>query len=203
MATTSPIPAPAQTLPDGMQRSGVASSGEFEANSIISATSHAVPDERLLVVEVETSVPESVDGAALLIHQTLESPRGWAGYRGVAFSLVSDAEQADLVIRLASPQTVDAACTTLDTAGLWSCRLGADIYLNADRWFYGTPTWAGQPIGEYRSYLINHEVGHYLGFDHVGCPAQGQLSPVMQQQSIALNGCLPNAWPDVTAERDQ
>lgn len=186
-----------------MQRSGVASSGEFETNSVSVPTRHSVPDERRLAVQVETSVPESVDGAALLVHQVLESERGWAGWQGIAFSLLPDAEAADLVIHLAAPATVDQACVTLNTAGLWSCRLGPDIYLNVDRWFYGTPTWAEHSIEEYRSYVINHEVGHYLGFGHVGCPAPGRPSPVMQQQSIALGGCLPNAWPDVTGERDR
>ena len=196
------IPQPVQTLPNGMLRSGVASSGAYLANTVSASAASGATDVRQFVVQLETSLPESGDGAALRMHEILNSPRGWAGTRGIAFELVSDAGQADLVIHLASPQTVDLACAALNTAGLWSCRLGPNIYLNVDRWFYGTPTWAGQPIDEYRSYLINHEVGHYLGFGHVGCPAVGAPSPVMQQQSIDLNGCLPNAWPDVTGERD-
>jgi len=196
------IPQPVQTLPNGMLRSGVASSGTYLANTVSAAAMSGATDVRQFVVQLETSLPESGDGAALRMHEILNSPRGWAGTHGSAFELVSDTDQADLVIHLASPQTVDLACAALNTAGLWSCRLGPNIYLNVDRWFYGTPTWAGQPIDEYRSYLINHEVGHYLGFGHVGCPAVGAPSPVMQQQSIDLNGCLPNAWPDVTGERD-
>ena len=202
LPATLPIPSPVQTLPNGMLRSGVASSGEYLTNAVSAATVSGSNDVRRFVVQVETSLPESADGAALRIHELLDSPRGWAGTHGIAFELVNEADQADLVIHLASPQTVDLACAALNTAGLWSCRLGPDIYLNVDRWFYATPTWADQSIDDYRSYLINHEVGHYIGFGHVGCPAVGAPSPVMQQQSIDLNGCLPNAWPDVTGERD-
>ena len=57
-------------------------------------------------------------------------------------------------------------------------------------------------LDDYRAYMINHEVGHYLGFGHVTCPAAGSASPVMQQQSITLNGCEPNPWPDVTGEKN-
>jgi hypothetical protein len=69
--------------------------------------------------------------------------------------------------------------------------------LNFDRWIGASPSWnaAGGSLDEYRSMLINHETGHRLGFSHRQCTGAGNPAPVMQQQSISLNGCTFNAWP--------
>ncbi len=48
---------------------------------------------------------------------------------------------------------------------------------------------------DYRHMVLNHETGHWIGFGHQLCGGPGQLAPVMQQQSISLQGCLPNPWP--------
>ena len=111
-------------------------------------------------------------------------------------------QAADFALNLSSPPTVDIGCGALDTGGTWSCRVGNQVFLNVDRWWFATPTWNGYLLDDYRAYMINHEVGHYLGFGHVTCPAAGSASPVMQQQSITLNGCEPNPWPDVTGEKN-
>jgi hypothetical protein len=66
--------------------------------------------------------------------------------------------------------------------------------MNMDRWVNGVPNY-GAPLEEYRRYAINHETGHRLGDGHELCPGQGQLAPVMQQQTLGLHGCVANAWP--------
>jgi len=43
--------------------------------------------------------------------------------------------------------------------------------------------------------VINHETGHWLGLGHSQCPASGAPAPIMQQQSIDLQGCVINSWP--------
>lgn len=184
-----------------MQRSGIAASGRFVANSFTIEPSTDQPDVIDYLVQVETSTGLDANEVANQVQQVLDSPHGWVGTRGIAFRLTNEPKVGQLTILLASPATVDAGCGDLGTDGTWSCRVGDRVYLNVDRWLFATPTWANAQLADYRAYLINHEVGHYLGFNHVGCPATGALSPVMQQQSINLNGCLPNAWPDVTGEK--
>lgn len=193
-------PAPASTGADGMVRSGLRSTGVVAANTIAIPTKTANPDVRRYVVQVESSVPVDPDAAAAEVQAILDHPRGWSGGGRIAFSLVSGGSPADLVITIGSPSATDQACGDLNAGGLWSCRMGDGVHLNADRWFYATPTWSSMPIADYHVYLVNHEVGHYIGFGHTGCPAPGAPSPVMQQQSMGLGGCSPNGWPDITGE---
>ncbi|GAA2183432.1 hypothetical protein GCM10009785_26960 [Brooklawnia cerclae] len=196
-------PTPASTGADGVVRSGLTSTGVFATNTIAIPTTTANPDVRTYVVRVESSVPLDPDAVATQVQSILDDPRGWSSGERVAFSLVPGGSPADLVITIGSPPTVDQACGDLNAGGLWSCRVGNGVNLNSDRWFYATPTWSSESVDDYHVYLVNHEVGHYIGFGHVGCPAAGGLSPVMQQQSIDLGGCLPNGWPDVTGEAAQ
>ena len=82
----------------------------------------------------------------------------------------------------------------------YSCRVGRLVMINDNRWRYGTRSFADKPRHLYRQMVINHEVGHALGFDHRSCGGLGQRAPVMQQQSKGLAGCVANAWP-VSSER--
>ena len=43
-----------------------------------------------------------------------------------------------------------------------------DIIINYDNWCGRSKS--SLPIPEYRKYVINHEVGHWLGLDHTECP---------------------------------
>ena len=54
--------------------------------------------------------------------------------------------------------------------------------INAYRWAQGAEPY-GDAMLAYRQMLINHEVGHRLGFNHVTCDKDGELAPVMQQQT--------------------
>ena len=56
-----------------------------------------------------------------------------------------------------------------------------------------TPTYTD--LAAYRTYQVNHEVGHYLGHGHVSCPGSDRAAPVMLQQSMDLGRCVPNSWP--------
>jgi len=148
-------------------------------------------------VEVETGIAQSVGDFAAEVDATLASPSSWSGQGRWSLQRVSG-DNADFVIRLATPATVDKVCAGagLDTRSYVSCRAGTYVMINLDRWTRAVPDYRGD-VGLYRQYVINHEVGHQLGYGHQACPRQGALAPVMQQQTFGLNGCRANGWPYV------
>jgi hypothetical protein len=148
-------------------------------------------------------------GFASTVEQVIGAERGWT--HSAQSPITDPAEQmtdaswsfqrvtgADFSVRLrlATPGTVDKLCGAVgvQTQGLYSCRYGQTIMINLRRWLHGA---AGFPVDMtmYRNMVINHEMGHFLGFDHMRCPGAGMLAPVMQTQTIALEGCTPNAYP--------
>ncbi|WP_450152397.1 DUF3152 domain-containing protein [Streptomyces dioscori] len=153
-------------------------------------------------VDVEKSL--GLDGKvfAQAVQKTLNDKRSWAHGGGRTFERISSGKP-DFVITLASPGTTAFWCaksgldTTQDNV---SCDSAATdrVMINAYRWAQGSETY-GDKMYSYRQMLINHEVGHRLGYGHVSCSVDGGLAPVMQQQTKFLNHdgikCLPNPWP--------
>ncbi len=144
-------------------------------------------------VEIEPVLGWSQVDAATEIVAILGDHRGWTAPGTIRFRLV-DPDVADVRVRIATPATVDARCRPLRTGGTLSCRSGRSLNLNSNRWASATTFWSA-PLSEYRAYLINHEMGHYLGRGHQSCPGSGRLAPVMQQQTKSLAGCRENGWP--------
>lgn len=151
---------------------------------------------RVLVEEGLTVAGAPVDGLLIAdtVHAVLTAPQGWQGVDGVRFRGV-DGSRADMDVVIASPDTTDQLCAPLGTGGWLSCFNGSAAVLNARRWFAGAQTY-GQDVVTYRTYLVSHEVGHYLGHQHEGCPSAGLPAPVMVQQTKSLEGCLANPWPN-------
>lgn len=172
------------------------------------------------IVEIERGVDTAGYGGdaavASLVDATLSDPRGWTNDARFRFEHVTGADEPNLKIRLASVATTRELCGAnleLET----SCRTtitGEDtVILNEARWVRGAAPFEGD-LGRYRQYLINHEVGHALGFaHHEPCPENGALAPVMMQQTLSLNNaqlfsfdreevypdnedtCRSNPWP--------
>jgi hypothetical protein len=148
-------------------------------------------------VQIEQGIPTDARDFAIQVHTTLTDHRGWQGLDHVAFVAVTSAAAAAIIVTLATPRTTDQLCAPLDTGGWLDCFNGGRAVINSDRWFVGSANYGGD-LADYRHELVNHEVGHGLGHDHRYCPGPGELAPVMQQQTISLQGCRPNPWPSVT-----
>ncbi|WP_406454524.1 DUF3152 domain-containing protein [Streptomyces sp. NBC_00876] len=139
---------------------------------------------------------------AQAVQKTLNDERSWAHDGDMTFERISSGDP-DFVITLASPGTTGEWCrkSGLDTMeDNVSCDSAATerVMINAYRWAQGSSTFGPDKLFSYRQMLINHEVGHRLGHNHVSCGTKGALAPVMQQQTKSLDiggiKCRPNAW---------
>ncbi|MET9790110.1 DUF3152 domain-containing protein [Streptomyces canus] len=146
-------------------------------------------------VEVEKGITISPEEVAEQVERTLADPRGWTADGHSAFQRVSSGP-TDFRVRLATPATVDKICADggLDTGGKVNCSVNHNVMVNLRRWVLATEFYPKDVVG-YRSLIINHEVGHFLGHGHVTCPGKGQPAPAMMQQIKGLLGCVPNVWP--------
>lgn len=142
-------------------------------------------------IEVEDGLPIESEEFAVTVARTLDDARSWSAAGHQLHQVTGD---ADFRVVLASPETADDLCAPLDTGGRLSCRNGENVVINAWRWVNGTAGYERRQQ-DYRRYVINHEVGHALGYSHVECSAVDALAPVMLQQTKGLDGCRPNPWP--------
>lgn len=149
---------------------------------------------RTYSLEVEPATGVDPRGFATLGTAILSDPRGWTA-GGWRLQRVAPGD-ADVRVVLARPATVDALCARagLRTGGIYSCWNNEFAAINLWRWDNGAAGFDG-PLAAYRGYVLNHEVGHGLGYGHVGCPAAGAPAPVMMQQTKTTGACTANAWP--------
>lgn len=124
---------------------------------------------------------------------TLNDPRGWSQL-DAKFVQVASGGQFTLVLSQASLLPSYSASGCLPDR---SCTVGRNVIINDDRWMTATPSWnqAGGSLRDYRHMVVNHEMGHWLGHGHASCGGAGQPAPLMQQQSMDLQGCRFNPWP--------
>lgn len=138
-------------------------------------------------VQVEDGIgnPEADAAFGTLVDTVLADQRSWIGGGEVSLQRVQDGN-ADFTIALTSQMTTRTICgfsIPLES----SCYNGAKkiVVINDARWQRGAVSYNGD-LGLYRVYVINHEVGHFLGFRHEPCRENGSLAPVMMQQSWAV-----------------
>ncbi|WP_073487176.1 DUF3152 domain-containing protein [Streptoalloteichus hindustanus] len=164
-------------------------------------------------IEVENGIDMPSVGTDFAHHveQILRDTRSWIGDGKHGFQRV-DSGKADLRISLTTQMTTREICG-------WDIKFEGSCYdppskrvtINTARWTRGAVAFQGALI-DYKTYVINHEVGHGLGQQHKPCAKDGDLAPIMMQQSWGVSNdylaalgtdnvkadgktCRPNAWP--------
>lgn len=174
-------------------------------------------------VEVEDGLDTATfggdEGFARMVSETLANPKSWTHNPQFAFLRVDNDSEGppDFRVSLTSPLTIREGCgydIPLEASCYNPAYLGdqARVFINEARWVRGATSFQGD-IGSYRQYVINHEVGHAIGYrQHEPCPENGALAPIMMQQtfstanndgarfdagSVPANGltCRFNPWP--------
>jgi hypothetical protein len=82
--------------------------------------------------------------------------------------------------------------------GQSTCQVGNTIALSVSAWGTAPATWQGGLDG-YRGEMINHEIGHWLGFEHSSCKATPGTEPILQSPTVVIGGCSPR-WYALPAE---
>ena len=143
-------------------------------------------------VVVKGKVNGGLDNFKKVVAETLNDERGWKR-AGVEFKYVETGGRLHMI--LAEPSIIGAlgGCSSQ-----LSCTVKPSVYINDDRYMNASESYRalGISVDNYRTMVINHEVGHWLGHDHiVSCETSTGLAPIMLQQSTGLRGCRPNYWP--------
>lgn len=115
----------------------------------------------------------------------------WKTYR--SFQQADSEQDANVVIRLVSDKELDWLHSEPKyypdgkqvrfSYTVQSSDMSPEIYINSKNWLYGVKE-SGLSLDEYRTYVINHEFGHALGYHHQPCNT-GRC-PVMYQST---RGC--------------
>jgi len=182
VAAAGPTPPPIRTTSDGFRY--VADDGRVVGDG----------RRRTYRVEAEPAADVSLRWVTRRAEHVLGHRLAWTGAAHWALRRVR--RRPDIRIVIATPGTVDRLCAQagLRTVGRLSCWNGRFAAINVNRWRRGSKGFVG-PLHVYRRYVLNHEVGHALGYAHRSCPRRGARAPVMQQQTFATRPCRANGWP--------
>ncbi|MCG5447352.1 DUF3152 domain-containing protein [Micromonospora sp. NIE79] len=160
-------------------------------------------------VAVESGSDEAAAEFAQAVETALAGPGSWVDSGRLRLQQVPGAAPRDFTVYLATASTAGRMCARggvdirIGGRPYTSCRAPGQVIINLDRWRLSVPHFvsAGVPLTVYRTYVINHEVGHQLGHRHERCPGAGRPAPVMMQQTLFLNGCRVNPWPYLNGRR--
>ena len=150
-------------------------------------------------VEIEHGIDTTAFGGAeafaRMVDQTLANPKGWTHNPQFAFRRVDTPTvvEPDFRISLTTPMTIREGCgyeIQLEVSCYnpsYGLHEEPRVFINEARWVRGAVPFQGD-VGSYRQYLINHEVGHAIGYQHhEPCDRQDGLAQVMMQQTLGTS----------------
>lgn len=164
-------------------------------------------------VDPECRIP--LESLAKKVREVLNDPRGWNKY-GYEFTEHSNNEKSSRILNIILVTADKAKRQCGSRLGGFSCYSPDEnvIYLNLDNWMGKSAS--SLPLDRYRTYVINHEVGHRLGFGHPAerncqtnsyCNAhKGAPGSVMIQMTRGpdwVAPCTENEWPLDPADYDE
>lgn len=195
---------PGQYAPlSAQQREEIASKAAATADEAVNksteSTTRLSRRELHYCVATKGEVSESLEQFENKIFRTLNSPEGWPR-AGVTFRFANaqpDTSQCDFTLWLSQASLVPSFSSYCSVE--YSCRVGNAVIINQSRWNEPTSSWlnGGGNLENYRTMVLNHEVGHRLGhMDNENvCASPNGPAPLMQEQSISLRGCSIRWWP--------
>jgi hypothetical protein len=205
-ASPSPSPSPVVRLAGAVPSAG---DGRFGYDDRGGPVLGRAGELRRYRVAVEVGSGEDAAAFGQAVRVALAGPGSWVDSGRLRLRQVPGDAPHDFTIYLATARTAGRMCADggvdIRVGGrpYTSCRAPGQVIINLDRWRLSVPHFvrAGVPLETYRTYVVNHEVGHQLGHRHERCPGSGRPAPVMMQQTLFLNGCAPNPWPYVDGRR--
>ncbi|MFF0720409.1 MULTISPECIES: DUF3152 domain-containing protein [unclassified Micromonospora] len=183
--------------------------GRFDYDERTGPVLGTAGDVRRYRVAVESGAGVDTGEFALAVHTALAGPGSWVDSGKLRLRQVETASRYDFTVYLATATTAGRMCAAggvdirIGGRPYTSCRAPGKVIINLDRWRQSVPHYveAEVPLSVYRTYVVNHEVGHELGHRHERCPGRGEPAPVMMQQTIFLKGCVANPWPYLDGKR--
>ncbi|MGC4811622.1 DUF3152 domain-containing protein [Micromonospora sp. DT228] len=205
-ASVASSPSPVLRVPGAVPSAGTGTFG-YDARS--GPVLGRAGELRRYRVAVESGSDEVAADFAQAVQVALAGPGSWVDSGRLRLQQVPGDAPRDFTVYLATARTAGRMCADggvdirIGGRPYTSCRAPGQVIINLDRWRLSVPhlVSARVPLDVYRTYVVNHEVGHQLGHRHERCPGAGRPAPVMMQQTLFLNGCRVNPWPYLDGRR--